>query len=79
MKAIEFPGYDRKYVAPDCADLPAKDTKQGLLTVWEPSPEERAALAAGACITLELAMRVPPPVRLGVVRPDVLHALGGGK
>jgi hypothetical protein len=47
------------HVEPGAAGIPQIET------VWEPSPEERAAIAAGANISLRI-MGMQPPVIVGV-------------
>ncbi len=54
----------------DCAHLAIRDERIGLnsqmVSTWEPTPDELAALNAGAKVELVIAGRIHPPVMLRV-------------
>lgn len=80
MKPVLFEGHDVVLGAPSdwdaerdgpCSGLPVKRDKGRCISCWEPSSEERAAIAAGANIYLSVfSGRTQPPVGLIVGRPD---------
>ncbi len=61
---------DWKPESPPCVGLWARaETNDGLLTLttaWEPTPDELAAIAAGAPIYLTIVGTTHPPVAVGV-------------
>jgi hypothetical protein len=49
----------------ECEPLPVVRTSDGrTVSVWEPTPEQRRAIAEGANIELHVWMQPPPPVGL---------------
>ena len=78
--ALQIPGHERDEIViardqPEYIPLPALHivigNSFGLLTRWRPSDEERAALASGADVWLEMLTGGEPmqPVRLSVECP----------
>ena len=75
MKAVRFPGANVNYGKPKnwdetkdgpCHTLPTHVDEHGnILSVWEPTPEERAMLLDGGNIVLT-CHGIQPPVRLDV-------------
>lgn len=76
MIPITFIGQTHTYIAPrnwdtaangPCGDLPVKrdEAAQTCMSVWQPSAEERAAIAAGAAVALTVCGE-QPPVSLGI-------------
>jgi hypothetical protein len=71
MRPIKTAESNIKYVADSCDDLPARHEppQEGVpagcvSSVWEPTPEERAEIAAGANIKLWVWARSTPPVAI---------------
>jgi hypothetical protein len=73
MKPVTFQGANRLFRGPEGSDiqpLPAFDEGQGfIVSCWEPSPEDLAALAAGGRIWLVVLGNKHPPVQLQTVWP----------
>jgi hypothetical protein len=73
VNPIDFPEANRTFVKPasmtdaECASLRVQDTGEELISRWEPTPEERAAIAAGAPVVLTIVGGAHPPVRLEVL------------
>ena len=76
-------GYTRVLGAPagwtpetsgECLGLPIRDEMNGdlpcMVSAWEPTPAELAALAAGASIKLRVIGHAHPPVMLSVEGVD---------
>jgi len=72
MKPVHFVGANRLYRGPEGSDiqqLPAFDEGKGfVVSCWEPSPEELAALAKGGRIWL-VVLGKQPPVQLQTAWP----------
>ncbi len=79
MKPILFEGHDIVLGAPEgwdaakhgeCVGLPIMRDKGVCTSLWEASPDERAAIASGANIWLKVTNgQTQPPVALLVGRP----------
>lgn len=72
-RVLGAPGdWDKSSQGP-CAGLPIQDIDTsagpGMMSVWEPTPEELARLNAGAKVSLVVLGRVHPPVSLSVGMP----------
>lgn len=57
---------------PNCSDLHVKviefsDGSRSVMSIWQPSDAERAALAAGGNLVVYVPMFPPPPFALGVI------------
>lgn len=57
---------------PNCGDLHVKvvefsDGSKSVMSIWQPSDAERAALAAGGNLVVYVPMMPPPPFALGVI------------
>lgn len=65
-------GWDKTQQGP-CGGLPVQDIETtagpGMMSVWEPTPEELARLNAGAKVSLLVLGQVHPPVSLSVGMP----------
>jgi hypothetical protein len=75
MKPTPFPEANRIFRRPpsmpaeECGDLPIFDDGVELVSRWEPTPEERAAIAAGGPVWLWVLGRAHPPVVLTTAAP----------
>jgi hypothetical protein len=75
VRPTDFPEKTRVLQKPpgmtdeECQPLAIHDTGEQLISRWEPTPEERRAIAAGAPIWLSVTGRGHPPVNLEVVSP----------
>jgi hypothetical protein len=78
VNPIDFPQKTRVLQKPpsmtdeECSPLAIHDTGAELLSCWQPTDEERAAIAAGAPIWLSVVGRGHPPVALFVESPFAL-------
>ena len=71
MNAIPFPEANKVLTAHGCNDLPVFSDGEQCVSCWQPSPEERAAIAAGAPIFLHIFTgHSQPPVALIVPVPE---------
>jgi len=57
---------------PNCGDLHVRvvnftDGSKSVMSIWQPSDAERAALAAGGNLVVYVPMMPPPPFALGVI------------
>jgi hypothetical protein len=71
---VAFEGSNRLLVAEGCTDLPAMVDGTGTVwTMWEPTADERAALAAGAMVVLGVVTGTgtQPPVMVLAQHPPV--------
>lgn len=71
MKPIESARTNFTYLAPagmrDCDPMPCTRESDGrVVSVWEPTREERAAIAAGSNIELHVWQQPPPPVGMAL-------------
>jgi hypothetical protein len=62
--------------SPDIGDAWAEATADTAYLVWEPTPDERAAIAAGANLRLGVHQHPMPPVSLGVTEDRALSPAG---
>jgi hypothetical protein len=75
MNPVDFPQANRTFTKPtsmtdeECAPLRVHDTGGELVSCWQPTEEERAAIAAGAPVWLRIFGRGHPPVVLEVAPP----------
>lgn len=73
MKPVSFPLANLNLQPPqgmaDCEPLPVCASNGTMTSVWEPTDEERAAIAAGASVALTVWGTAHPPVGLGVTEP----------
>lgn len=80
MNPIPFAGVTQVMSAPqhwdeqrlgECLDLPVMKEGNTYTSLWEPTPDERAALVLGGAVLLTI-VGLQPPVRLEVVieKPD---------
>ena len=73
MKTVDFMGANKTLGAPagmeaDCDPLPVHCDGVRCVSCWEPTPEERAAIAAGQPIYLYVfSGQTQPPVALAVL------------
>lgn len=74
MRPVRTSYSDEVHVSrdPEVDDLHSTRTEHGHQSVWVPSDEERAALAAGANVVLEVWATPHPPVSLAVGYVDEL-------
>ncbi len=79
MRPATFPEHNRVFTRPVtmgadlCVDLQVFDTTEEFISKWEPSPEERAAIAAGGPVWLYVFGRGHPPVMLSGLSPFEEH------
>lgn len=70
MKPADFPLANVTLQPPegmsDCVPLPVCATDGTITSIWEPTDEERAAIAAGGRIALTVWGNAHPPVGIGV-------------
>lgn len=75
MIPVNFKGSNRILHRPknmreeDCRSLPVHDTGREFYSKWEPTPEERLAIANGSDIWLIILGRGHPPVAITVRDP----------
>lgn len=75
MNPVDFPQANRTFTKPEgwtdleCSPLRVHDTGQELISCWQPTDEERAAIAAGAPIWLSVCGHGHPPVILSAESP----------
>lgn len=79
MRPIETKASNFNYGAPagvaDCTPMPCERTADGrTVSVWEPNPDERRAIANGMNIELHVWMQPPPMVGLGTTPAQELPA-----
>lgn len=81
MTPEPFRGQNAELTAPGCDPLPVMIMKPdpgitlgSIVSVWRPSSEERALIAAGAPVMLTIIGTGHPPVAVGVFP---LHTAGG--
>lgn len=58
----------------DIADTPFGDGGNAMISLWEPTPDELAALNAGAKVNLQVIGLAHPPVALWVDEPPAVKA-----
>jgi hypothetical protein len=71
MRPIEVTDSNYNYGAPagvrECDPMPCQRTADGrTISVWEPTPDERRAIAAGDNIALHVWSQPPPMVGLSI-------------
>ena len=77
MNPVHFPEARHVLARPasmtdeECAPLPIMDAGDALLSCWEPTDEERQAIAAGAPVWLWVFGRAHPPVSISAASPFV--------
>jgi hypothetical protein len=82
MKPSDFAESTTVFRAPagmteeECGSLAVHDTGEAPISRWEPTPEERQAIAAGAPIWLWVFGRGHPPVSLATESPFAVAATG---
>lgn len=72
MKPIRTPDSNTVFALPGGNEdnyLYAQNIVDGIRSVWEPTPEERALIAGGASIVLVIFGALVPPVGMTVERP----------
>jgi hypothetical protein len=75
MKPVNFKESNTIFRRPDsmteeeCGDLHVHNTGGALISKWEPTEEERKAIANGAPVYLWVIGQVQPPVSLQVESP----------
>lgn len=77
MTPIAFPEANKVYTKPasmtaeECGELAVYDTGGALISCWQPSDAERAAIAAGSPIWLWVIGGAQPPVAIQTDAPFV--------
>jgi hypothetical protein len=83
MKYIEFEGANTLFRAPEsmkdtCGDLPALATTDDngyrcIVSAWQPSEADKAAIAAGQPIFLKIVGEGMPPVCLFTITDNIVN------
>ena len=75
MRPLETIDCNFTYTAPegmaDCGNLPCRKDAQTVTSWWEPTPEERATIAAGGMLQLTVFCTRMPPVGLAAVATEM--------
>jgi hypothetical protein len=53
----------------ECGSLEAHDTGEAFISRWEPTPEERAVIAAGGPVWIWVIGRAHPPISVQTENP----------